>query len=291
MPLATRRGGTTSVGATSAWTSTSSGRVPSIAQSTTEPGSGGRLADEAGRGVLDLDEAGLPHLEDPELAGRAEAVLERPQRPVGALALALEEQHAIDEVLEDPRARDRPLLGHVTDEDQGGAVALADLHQGVGGLAHLRHRARGARQLGGVQRLDRVDDAGIGTLRLDRRRDGGEIGLGQGGHREGTLAEPLGPHPDLRRRLLAGHVEDGAAGCGEVTEGHRRDRALADPRRAAEQDERAGDEPAAEDAVELADAGPEPLLGAALDVAQRDRAGAAGALAARSDRRTSPTPP
>ena len=37
MPFATRRGGTTSVGATSAWTSTSSGRVPSIAHSTHEP--------------------------------------------------------------------------------------------------------------------------------------------------------------------------------------------------------------------------------------------------------------
>ena len=40
MPFATRRGGTTSVGATSAWTSTSSGREPSIAQSTQEPGTG-----------------------------------------------------------------------------------------------------------------------------------------------------------------------------------------------------------------------------------------------------------
>ena len=38
IPVATRRGGTISVGATSAWTSTSSGRVPSIEQSTTEPG-------------------------------------------------------------------------------------------------------------------------------------------------------------------------------------------------------------------------------------------------------------
>ena len=37
-PFATRRGGTSSLGATSAWTSTSSGREPSIAQSTTEPG-------------------------------------------------------------------------------------------------------------------------------------------------------------------------------------------------------------------------------------------------------------
>ena len=37
-PFATRRGGTSSVGATSACTSTSSGRVPSIAASTTDPG-------------------------------------------------------------------------------------------------------------------------------------------------------------------------------------------------------------------------------------------------------------
>ena len=38
MPLQTRRGGTSSLGDTSAWTSTSSGRVPSIAASTTAPG-------------------------------------------------------------------------------------------------------------------------------------------------------------------------------------------------------------------------------------------------------------
>ena len=37
-PFATRRGGTISLGATSACTSTSSGRDPSIAHSTTEPG-------------------------------------------------------------------------------------------------------------------------------------------------------------------------------------------------------------------------------------------------------------
>ena len=68
---------------------------------------GGRLADEARRRVLDLDEAAVAHLEDAELAGRAEAVLERAQRPVGALALALEEQHAVDEVLERRAGRRR----------------------------------------------------------------------------------------------------------------------------------------------------------------------------------------
>ena len=51
MPLATRRGGTTSVGATSAWTSTSNGRVPSIAQSTTEPEAAEALATN-GAGAL-----------------------------------------------------------------------------------------------------------------------------------------------------------------------------------------------------------------------------------------------
>jgi hypothetical protein len=81
--LATRRGGTSSLGATSAWTSTSSGREPSI--------------------VLDLDQAALGHLEDANLVGRAEAVLERAQRAIGALALALEGEHAVDQVLQHAR--------------------------------------------------------------------------------------------------------------------------------------------------------------------------------------------
>ena len=38
MPLQTRRGGTSSLWETSAWTSTRSGREPSIAARTTEPG-------------------------------------------------------------------------------------------------------------------------------------------------------------------------------------------------------------------------------------------------------------
>ena len=113
MPLQTRRGGTSSLWETSAWTSTSSGREPSIAARTTEPGALRRLADEARAGVEDLDEAALAHLEDADLVGRAEAVLQRAQRAVGALALALELQHAVDEVLEHARAGQRALLGHV----------------------------------------------------------------------------------------------------------------------------------------------------------------------------------
>ena len=80
MPVAVRRGCSISVGATSAWTSTSSGRVPSIEQSTPSPARGLGLADEARRGIGDLDQSARAHLEDADLAGRAEAVLERAHR-------------------------------------------------------------------------------------------------------------------------------------------------------------------------------------------------------------------
>ena len=59
------------------------------------------------------------------------------------------------------------------------------------------------------------------------------------------------------------------AAC-EVAERHVRERRLADARRAAEQHERAGHEAAAQDAVELADPGQQPLDPRDLDVAQRD---------------------
>ena len=77
-----------------------------------------RLADEARRRVGDLDEPAGAHLENAHLAGRPEAVLERPDRPVAALALALEEEDAVDQVLEHAGAGDGALLGDVADEDR-----------------------------------------------------------------------------------------------------------------------------------------------------------------------------
>ena len=48
----------------------------------------------------------LGHLEQAELVGRAEAVLDRPQQAQGVVAVALERQHGVDDVLE--HAADRP---------------------------------------------------------------------------------------------------------------------------------------------------------------------------------------
>ncbi len=84
---------------------------------------------------------------------------------------------------------------------------------------------------------------------------------------------------DLLGGLLAGDVEDLAAGRGEVAERHAGERRLADAGRAAEQDERAGDQAAAQDAVDLVQAGPQARGARRVDVLQagdRGRARAAG---------------
>ena len=121
------------------------------------------LADEARAGVEDLDEAALAHLEDPDLVRRAEAVLQRAQRAVGALALALELQHAVDQVLEHPRAGQRALLGDVPDEQHGRALAL-----GHGADARSPPRAPGPTVPGA--RLERAASAASAPSRSRRHR-------------------------------------------------------------------------------------------------------------------------
>ena len=153
----------------------------------------GGLLDEARGGVLDLDQPPFAHLEDPDLVGRAEAVLERPQGAVGALALALELEHAVHQVLEHARARERALLGHVPDEDHRHLALLGHAHQPPGHLAHLAHRAGRAGHAARVERLHGVDHADVGPLGLERGDHGLEVGLRHDRHAERRRAEPLGP--------------------------------------------------------------------------------------------------
>ena len=61
---------------------------------------------------------------------------------MGVVAVALELEHAVDEVLEHARAGDGAVLGHVADEDRGDAVLLRDAQQPARGLADLADRAR-----------------------------------------------------------------------------------------------------------------------------------------------------
>jgi hypothetical protein len=75
--------------------------------------------------------------------------------------------------------------------------------------------------------------------------------------------EPLGAQPHLLGGLLAAHIQRRRARPAAGAEHHVRERRLADPRRAAQQHQRARHEPAAEHAVELADARGHALTGAA----------------------------
>ena len=95
----------------SAWISISSGRKPSTTGTTTEPGDVGlAVGEEQRRRVGHRLEAGVGHREEAEIVGGAEAVLDRPQQPEGVVAVALEGQHRVDEVLEHagPGQRRRP---------------------------------------------------------------------------------------------------------------------------------------------------------------------------------------
>ncbi len=71
------------------------------------------IGQEEAAGVGDADEAGVGHLEQPELGGGAEAVLVGPQQAEGVVAVALEAEDGVDEVLEHPGAGQRSVLGDV----------------------------------------------------------------------------------------------------------------------------------------------------------------------------------
>ena len=91
------------------------------------PGAGRRGTARLGSGTR--SEAVARHLEQPELVGGAEAVLDRPQQAQRVVAVALEGQHGVDDVLEDPRPGQAAVLGDVADEHHGQPAALGLVHQ------------------------------------------------------------------------------------------------------------------------------------------------------------------
>ena len=114
------------LGASSACTSTSTGRVPSSPANTALPGDvAAPLGEEQRRRVGDLGQAALGHLEHADLVGGAEAVLHRAQDAELMAAVAFEIQHGVHHVLQHARPGDGALLGDVADQDQGECRAFA----------------------------------------------------------------------------------------------------------------------------------------------------------------------
>ena len=206
-PVPTRRGMARSVGETSACISSRSGRVPSMVQTTAEPGCSSSGLPKSFEGSSTAARPGRGHLEDAELVRRAEAVLDGAQDAVRAVAVALEVEDAVDEVLEHARARDGALLRHVADEEGRDALLLGDAEEAAGRLAHLADRAGRRAELGRVERLHGVDHADLGPLALERRADLVEVRLGEDAD-VARAAQAVGAELHLRRGLLAGDEDD-----------------------------------------------------------------------------------
>ena len=184
------------------------------------------------------------------------------------VALALEVEDRVHQVLEDPRPRERTLLRHVTDEERGDPEPLGEHHEAGAALAYLRDAPRRGLELGQEDGLDRIHDERAGLHVVELGLDRGEVGLRPEEQAVCGDPEPLRAHLDLCRRLLRRHVQDGR---GHVRERPRRlqeQRAFADARIPAHEDERAADDAAAQNAVELADAGADAVVLLQRDVAE-----------------------
>ena len=160
------------------------------------------------------DETVAGHLEQTELVGRTEPVLGRAQQPQRVMALTLEREHRVDDVLEHPRPGERALLRDVTDEHDRQLALLGDGHELVRAPAHLHHRTGRRAEQRIVHGLDRVDDDDRRLHLVDGGDDLRQRRLGQqpqvGAHR----GEPLGAQAHLLGALLGRDVQRAArASC------------------------------------------------------------------------------
>ena len=195
------------------------------------------------------------HLEDSELVRRPEAVLHRAQDAMRVVPVALELEHAVDEVLEHARARDGAVLGHVPDEDGRDARLLRHAKQAPGAPRAPAPPSPGADPSSGAWSVctESITQTS-GRSALERGADDVEIGLRQ----DRDLVrptEPAGAERDLRHGLLSRDEQRPPPGARDGAERAQQQRRLADSRLSADEDEGRRHEPAAEHAVELRDAG------------------------------------
>src|SRR5438094_1818579 len=118
----------------------------------------GPLGEEHLRGVRHGAQAGGRHLEYPQLADGAEATLDGAHDGVGVMALSLEVQHGIDDVLEGFGAGERPVLRDVADENRRNVLTLCREEKLRRRLADLPDAAWRRLELEREDRLHRIDD-------------------------------------------------------------------------------------------------------------------------------------
>ena len=165
---------------TSAWISTSIGRVPSSVTSTTLPGTGSACwLRKIALGIGHALQAALGHREHADLVDRAEAVLDGAHQAKARMRVALEVQHRVDHVLQHARAGQRALLGDVAHQHHRRAAGLGEAREVRRAFAHLRHRAGRRGELVGIDGLDRIDHRDRRARGVERGQDLLQLDLGQ----------------------------------------------------------------------------------------------------------------
>ena len=199
------------------------------------------------------------HLHEAELVGGAEAVLQRAQHAQRVMTIAFERQHGVDDVLERARARERTVLGDVTDEQRRDAELLREPLR-----AHARRRAPGATEPGPPGASGSCT-AWIESIAITSGRIASACAHTSGSDVSQTTsrsgrerAEPVGAQAHLRGRLLGAHEQAARAVGRHRAERLQHERALAHAGLAADERDRTRDEPAAEHPVELGHVGGAP---------------------------------
>ena len=180
MPLAIRRALPYELALTSACTSTSSGRDPSMQHSTAEPGAlAGRSARNSADGFGTPFKPAPRHLEHAQLADGAEPVLHRADDAVRVMLLALEIEHGVDDVLERLRAGETAVLRDMADEERRDVLPFRGEQQLRRRLANLADAAGSGLELQREDGLDRIDDDERRAKAGDLLEDALETGFGE----------------------------------------------------------------------------------------------------------------
>ncbi len=108
--------------------------------------------------MADFGQSTGVHFEHADLVGRSEPVLDTAQDPELVVAVALEVEHGVDEMLEDAGTGNCAFLGDMPDQDDRDAGGFGPVHDPGGRFADLTDAAGCGIEIGGVDGLDRVDD-------------------------------------------------------------------------------------------------------------------------------------
>ena len=108
------------------------------------------------RGVGHLHQSLLPHLEDSDLVGGAEAVLDGPQNSEGVSGIPLEIEYGVHHMFQDPGAGESPVLGDMADDEDRDAAPLGQGHELAGALPDLADATWGRFQRIGVHGLNGI---------------------------------------------------------------------------------------------------------------------------------------